>query len=456
MILLCVSSGEYIRDKKKLNKKILGDIVRKVEQQEKFFNKKSFLDTFSYSEEIIGREKQAEELITHLHGYKKGFALPLVSVYGRSGSGKSTIVRYVCENIGISSCIVNLRTVKTIFGSANLILGELGEPNLKSAQGMNIAISKIEEAIVSKLTREGKNFLVMVLDEFDVLFYDKREKPSDFVYKLLVLEERLKKKGLMMTIICISNNALADYELDDRVRSRIGSSEVFFEPYSKEDIVKILSERIKKALVDKVDKPVVEYCAEISSLGHGDARRTIDLLRISAEIATKKGEKISKSHVDMALNELQNERIVKILSTATYHFKLVCVCLARASYLTGEVWHSTSTIYRQYGKILDSDTKPLTYRSISMLLTEIENMGITVSQTASKGRYGYGKRYRLVISPGIIGRIINQKFWKTIVENKIKHKKELEKIRAQNIPGNDLVAWSKHASEIGWKEYVGV
>ncbi len=153
-----------------MDKKILGEIVKRVEQREKLFKKKSLLDTLSYSEEIIGREKQTEQLVGFLLGYKKGFVVPLISVYGRSGSGKSTVVRFACENLeGISSCIVNLRKAKTIFGSMNLMLDELGQPGLKNAHGTNVAISKIEEAIVSKLTNEGNNFLVMVLDEFDVL-----------------------------------------------------------------------------------------------------------------------------------------------------------------------------------------------------------------------------------------------------------------------------------------------
>ncbi len=327
---------------------------------------------------------------------------------------------------------------------------------MKSAQGMNTAISKIEEAIISKLKREGKNFLVMVLDEFDVLFYDKREKPSDFVYKLLVLEEHLKKKGLMMTIICVSNNALAEYELDDRVRSRIGSSEVFFEPYSKEDIVKILSERIKKALADKVDKSVVEYCAEISSQGHGDARRAIDLLRTAAEIAAKTEEKITQLHIDKASSEIQYDRIIKIVATATYHFKLVCACLARLSYLTGEVWHSTSTVYRQYRKLLLKDTKSLSYRRISELLTEIGNTGIAVSQTASRGRYGYGTRYRLTVLPAIIGYIINRDGWKDIIKNKAEREK-FTKSRAYKHPGPDPgEIIEKAESDENWKKYVGV
>ena len=74
---------------------------------------------------------------------------------------------------------------------------------------------------------------MLVLDELDALFMDKRGKPSDFIYKLVVLEERLYQKGLLMSMVGISNNVMTEYDLDDRVRSRIGSSEVFFEAYSK-------------------------------------------------------------------------------------------------------------------------------------------------------------------------------------------------------------------------------
>ncbi len=47
------------------------------------------------------------------------------------------------------------------------------------------------------------------------------------------MEEKLKEKGFLMCTIAISNNVIANYEIDDRVKSRIGTSEVFFEPYSR-------------------------------------------------------------------------------------------------------------------------------------------------------------------------------------------------------------------------------
>ena len=86
-----------------------------------------------------------------------------------------------------------------------------------------------------------------MLDEFDVLLYDKRGKPSDFIYKLLVMEENLREEGYLMCIVAISNNVMSDYEIDDRVRSRIGTSEVFFEPYTQQAVLAILKDRATKA-----------------------------------------------------------------------------------------------------------------------------------------------------------------------------------------------------------------
>ena len=92
-------------------------------------------------------------------GYKQGLVLPFVSIFGRSGSGKSTVVKFVCENLDdedISHAFINLRKAKTVFGCANLILAELGEASLKSAQGMNLAIEKISDAIELLLKKEEK------------------------------------------------------------------------------------------------------------------------------------------------------------------------------------------------------------------------------------------------------------------------------------------------------------
>lgn len=408
-----------------MDKKSIRNILLEIEKENKLFSNKASLDILAFPPKIVGRKEQAGELLRLLYGYKKGHAVPFISVYGRSGSGKSTLVRFVCENLdNISYIFVNLRKAKTVFGCANQILAELGQPNLKSAQGLNAAFEKIVSSVEDILKKEKTKFFVMVLDEFDVLFYDTRGNPSDFVYKLAVLEEKLRELGLLMTIIAISNNVMSEYELDDRVRSRIGSSEVFFGAYSKDEVFQILKDRARLAFSKNVEKEVLQHCAKLSSAEHGDARRAIDLLRVSAEIASKTGKKISKSHVDLASDELQRDRINNIISGASYQLQVCCAALARISYLTGQPWHSTSTLYKQYKELLDKDTKPLTYRRISGLLAELKNSGLAVDQTSSKGRHGYGTQYKLTVSPELIGTTCFAQWWDGLVKRKNDHESQ--------------------------------
>ncbi len=417
-----------------MDKEALKRISAEVEKENLLFANKAFLDNLTLPSQIIGREKRAKDLVRFLLGYKQGLVVPFVSVYGRSGSGKSTIVKFVCENLDdedISYAFVNLRKARTVFGCANLILTELGQPSLKSAQGINTAIEQISSAIERRLSNSNKKnnnsnnaakLFVLGLDEFDVLLYDKRGKPSDFIYKLLVMEEKLSEKGYLMCIVAISNNVMSDYEIDDRVRSRIGTSEVFFEPYNRQAVLAILKDRAAKAFSQPVDYEILQYCADQSSQEHGDARRAIDLLRVAAEIAGKREEKISKIHVDAALARLQRDRISTTLSSASFHLKLAAAALARISYLTQEVWHSTSTVYNQYRLILKEDTtKPLTYRRIAELLTELENMGLVISHTSSKGRHGYGTQYKLVVPPEAIGKVCFPDWWSDLIQRKIQH-----------------------------------
>ena len=136
---MCVSSGTLV-DKQDLKR-----ISAEVEKENLLFANKIFLDNLTLPSQIIGRERKAKELVRFLLGYKQGLVVPLVSVYGRSGSGKSTIVKFVCENLDedISYAFVNLRKARTVFGCANLILIELGQRCLKSAQGINAELNKL-------------------------------------------------------------------------------------------------------------------------------------------------------------------------------------------------------------------------------------------------------------------------------------------------------------------------
>jgi len=423
----------------------LDRIISKVQKEKKVFVKKSALDTSNQPEKIVSRVNEVEKIVRYISDYEQQQTVPLVSIYGRSGTGKSTLVRYVCNYFPeIKLCFVNLRKAKTVFGTINLILNELDQPSLASAQGMNLGMEKIRESILTITTLEKKKLFVLALDEFDVIFYDKRGNPSDFVYKLVEMQAELKSKGCLAMIFTVSNNVLSDYDLDDRIRSRIGNSEIFFKPYTKEETLKILQQRSEEAFGKKIDKKVLEECAKISFLEHGDARRAVDLLRVSAEIAAKEKKDLLVKHVKDASKQIQKDRVEEVISSLSHHSKLICLVLASKTFGLDKMQHSTMSIFEKYKEYVQSE--PVSYRRFSELLKDLENTGLIISDTRSNGQKGYRSEFQLVVDPRIVGEMINKEWWEKHVV-KIKTFFEEDTTGSKNDPYNKLYqALKKDAS----------
>ena len=423
----------------------LDRIISKVQKEKKVFVKKSALDTSNQPEKIVSRVNEVEKIVRYISDYEQQQTVPLVSIYGRSGTGKSTLVRYVCNYFPeIKLCFVNLRKAKTVFGTINLILNELDQPSLASAQGMNLGMEKIRKAILTITTLEKKKLFVLALDEFDVIFYDKRGNPSDFVYKLVEMQAELKSKGCLAMIFTVSNNVLSDYDLDDRIRSRIGNSEIFFKPYTKEETLKILQQRSEEAFDKKIDEKVLEECAKISFLEHGDARRAVDLLRVSAEIAAKEKKDLLVKHVKDASKQIQKDRVEEVISSLSHHSKLICLVLASKTFGLDKMQHSTMSIFEKYKEYVQSE--PVSYRRFSELLKDLENTGLIISDTRSNGQKGYRSEFQLVVDPRIVGEMINKEWWEKHVV-KIKTFLEEDTTGSKNDPYNKLYqALKKDAS----------
>ena len=401
-----------------LTRKRISEIRKKIEKKNSVFAEKRYLDSMILPSKIIGRETETEKLLSCMMSFSDGFVVPFLSVYGRSGSGKSTVVKFVCENMTdlISFRFVNLRKARTVFGCANIILGNLESESLSSAQGLNGAVDRIESQIESILKKEEKKYFVLVLDEYDVIFSDTRTNPSDFVYKLLQMEENLREKGLWTSIIAISNNALQEYDLDDRVKSRMGGTDVSFSPYSQSDVFGILQDRSKKAFKTMVPKDVLEYCSSVSSADHGDARRALDLLRKAGEICDE--VKITKDDVDSAQKLLQKDRAQEIVSSAPYHMRCVVGAIVSLAILGEDSLSATSNIFKKYCDIISKEHTPLKYRRVSDLLVELENSGMLISRAYSRGRGGYGKEYKLKIDPSLVGPSVDKGFYDSLVRRK--------------------------------------
>lgn len=375
------------------------DIERMVQQavQENalFADKKKMDGSLPAAGPPVGREKEAGELVRALGGCR-GYVAPFVFVYGRTGSGKSTVVKFVCERLPVTFRMINLRKARTVFRCANLIQEELGGEEAKRGQSCSSLLQRISGRMGELASQKP---LVLVLDEFDSLFSDRRGGASDFIYRLLSEQQRLREEGRMVCIIAIANGPVV---LDERVRSRVGSApEIYFDAYGMEDILAILKDRAATALAEPVDDRVMVYCAQKSSEEYGDARRAIDLLRVAAEIAGPAGGRIEKKDIDSASARLQKDRVEAALAGASFHLMATCRELVRVTTLGGPGWYSTSTVYRHYcdSILLKKEGSPLTYRRVAELLEELGTLGLVESHSGSKDRGGFGREYRLAMPP---------------------------------------------------------
>lgn len=190
--------------------------------------------------------------------------------------------------------------------------------------------------------------------------------------------------------------------LDDRVKSSMGREMVMFSPYSKEELFDILFSRVGDAFVSGgVDDDIVNYCAELVAEKTGDARRAIDLLRVSGEIASERGQRVTISCVNEALDRVENDWIKEEIEGLPMRSALILGmiainCVEKDKVSTRELYDAVRRA--QFPKKME---RIVTYseRRILDILVELETIGLISTWNVSRGRGGYGKEIKLNSDP---------------------------------------------------------
>ncbi len=343
------------------------------------------------------REKEidrlAEILVTALYGEKPSNVL----IFGKTGTGKTAVVQFVGRELDgavkvygkskIKSIYINCETVDTPYSVLQNIGNNFIEKWEEKIPFTGWPIDKIFTTTKDYIDRWG-GVVIIVLDEIDKLV---SKSGDDILYKLAHLNDILVNSKI--SIVGISNELRFTDLLDARVKSRLSEEKMIFAPYNAMQLEDILLERSKLAIrEDAVGDDVIRLCAAVAAQEHGDARRAIDLLRISVEIAEREGvEKITENHVYLAKNKIELDCVAEAIRTLPLHSKIVLLSLVledesgRENITTGELYN----IYKLLAKKID--VSPLTQRRISDLITEMDTLGLVNANVRSFGRYGRTK-----------------------------------------------------------------
>ncbi|WP_224448725.1 Cdc6/Cdc18 family protein [Haloprofundus salilacus] len=368
------------------------------------FADKAALNPLTPSKEIIARDEQERQLATLLNGIHEGYLPPTVSVHGPPGTGKTMTTRRVCEEFAtrheeVAVEYVNLKECRTIFSVANELLRVLsGEPK-QAWEGLDGVFAGIWAAL-----EVYPAWTVLILDEIDHIAHDSNYDPSEFFYRLLRGEGRLQR-NIQLSVFLLSNELLeVDLRLDSRVKSAMSGEQIFFPPYSRPLLRRVLAPRVEQAFKDGVlPESVFEYGIRQAAARWGDARKTMTLFRRAGETANERGLAVlNEACIDANLELTEKETTIeKLAQVPPQHYLVLRAVTGYKNRETGETAQPVTTkeVEEAYSTFDLPTQSKLGERAIREVVTELETMGLVETWVDSRGRDGRIKQIQTTFDP---------------------------------------------------------
>jgi cell division control protein 6 len=233
--------------------------------------------------------------------------------------------------------------------------------------------------------------VLIVLDEID-----KAQNP-EIINK--IIRTKSEMSGQYPCVICITNELQLREKFPPHLKSTLCENTLIINPYDAFQLRDIVEARIKLAFKpNATSEMVAPLCAAFAAQEHGDARRAIDLLRVSGEIADSLGKcQVEEEDVRTALEKIEIDRVIEVvkkLPTQSKASLLACLYVFESNQEC-----DTNNIYNVYSAICkEALIDSLTQRRMTDLLAELDQLGIIEGTIVFKGRYGRKKQITRIAS----------------------------------------------------------
>jgi len=377
-----------------------------LEKKNNLIKNRGILQTTYVPDQLLHRNTQIGDIVNIIAPSLKKDKPSNILIFGKTGTGKTAVVNYIGKQLmladdGNNNCCyiyINCEVIDTPYSILYNISNQIiTDPN-KKIPFTGWSLEKIFNEII-KFIDEADRVFIIVLDEIDKSF---KRNGDDIFYFLTTINEMLKKSRV--AIVGVTNNSKFTECLSPKIKSRLGEEKIVFPPYTPAQLIDILNDRAKEAFYpDVLDSSVVPYCAAVSAQDSGDARKALDLLRISADIAERNGDScITQAHVNYARQKIELDAVTEVVKTLTDQSKIVLMAIVKNSendnsaIITGDVYVTYKDICSELG------CNPLTQRRVADLISELDMLGIINARVKSFGRKGRTKEIEINISKDVI------------------------------------------------------
>lgn len=383
----------------------IDEIFRRAKEGKALFMDRSALSPDYIPQKLPFRDGQiksiAQVLAPILHGTKPSNLL----LYGKTGTGKTAVVRYVLSRLKketgteiLVTAYVNTRLANTEYRTLAEFARFLNLPTERQIPFTGLSIGEVVDRIFTEIKSKGSK-VILVMDEIDYLV---KTFGDEILYEFTRSSDRLTP-GLL-SIVGISNDLRFKEGLDPRVLSSLNEEELVFPPYTVDELREILKERAGVALKPSaVSESAINLCAAIAGSEHGDARRAVDLLRIAGEVAEREGLKqIDDACMKRASDKMEHDRVEEGIRSLPVQNKAILLAVSKfdAGTNTGELYLAYTSLCKKSG------LETLTQRRVSGILAELDLMGLVEASVVSKGRRGRTKRIRLLIRSDTLAKTL--------------------------------------------------
>ncbi len=395
--------------------------------------------------ELPYRKNELKTITTVLSSVLLGVKPLSIFLYGKTGTGKTSVVKSVLRELGLlmSDALRNKNGVLCAGVYMNCRLGYnskyqillkvMDDPQLNVEKLIDRPLAGVRGNTLGgrsptelfdklhKVVQSNAIHLIIVLDEIDMV-----KDLNDLLYTLTRVNDQIESRELAgktrrgsVSIIGISNKHSFKNALDPRTKSTLMGEEIVFKPYNANQLTTILAHRVREGFKKgSMSESNISLIAAYAAQTNGDARYALRLLQKSGEIAQSgKRKRVKKEDVLAARAKIEEDIINELITTLPEHQQIVLYAIAdlvlrggqykRLNDLPGDILFS-GEVYDGYERVCKHlNRNPRTMRWFGEYLKELEMLGLVTLSLSGSGVRGTTTLIRLGASADEIKKMVS-------------------------------------------------